>query len=70
MEDSPCVSHMKWRGKYISSCDMKKDWLVEMIKWEDGQYNGWEDPHAFLHVMKTKMHFLMQNEETLIGWDG
>jgi hypothetical protein len=28
---------MRWRNKWILSCDMKRHWLVEVAKQEDGQ---------------------------------
>jgi hypothetical protein len=32
----PHAFFMRWKGKCISSCDMKTHWLVEMAKWVDG----------------------------------
>jgi hypothetical protein len=60
---------MKWKRKCISSCDMKRHWLIEMGKWKDGRYDGqWEIPHAFPHEMKKQMHFFMWHEKALVGW--
>jgi hypothetical protein len=54
---------MKWSIRWpmgdflcIFSCDMKRHWLVETVKWEDSQ---WEILHAFSHDMKIQMHVLM-----------
>ncbi len=62
------ISTWDENAKTFCHFDMRKHWLVEMVKWQDD--SQWQISHAFPYEMKRQMYFLMQHEETLIDWDG
>jgi len=56
------------KAKRFCPFDIKKHWLVEIVKWQDD--SQWEISHAFPYEMKRQIDFFVRHEETLIDWDG